>query len=161
MSSTVWMERTGAAGPMAGFPSSWTPGATAGAGMAPMNYVVVPKCTFKVEKTADGCKINCICEDKQSCSVVQNLCSMLAGGMCSVGIMMNGMPICNMNFAMCCCTCENTKDGVCITCMSGDKNCCKMIQSCCECMMSCLEAGCTCCVCFNNTPVCCGGCKTK
>jgi hypothetical protein len=25
-------------------------------------------------------------------------------------------------------------------------------------MCECMEAGCTCCLCFNNTPVCCGTC---
>ena len=32
------------------------------------------------------------------------------------------------------CKCECTKDGVCITCMSGDKACCDMIQACCDCL---------------------------
>jgi hypothetical protein len=48
-----------------------------------------------------------------------------------------------------------TKDGVCITCTSGDKDCCAMIQSCCDAMHSMMQAGCNCCVMMNNMPVCC------
>jgi hypothetical protein len=48
-----------------------------------------------------------------------------------------------------------TKDGVSITCTSGDKECCAMVQSCCDCMTSMMKAGCTCCVMMNNMPVCC------
>ena len=61
--------------------------------------------------------------------------------------------------AMAICQCENKKDGVKITCTSGDKACCEMIQACCECMSRCMDAGCSCCLCFNGTPVCCGTCE--
>jgi hypothetical protein len=33
-----------------------------------------------------------------------------------------------------------------------------MIEACCDCMCACMNAGCTCCVCFNNMPLCCGCC---
>jgi hypothetical protein len=33
-----------------------------------------------------------------------------------------------------------------------------MIQACCDCMMKCMDSGCMCCICFGNTPVCCGCC---
>ena len=48
--------------------------------------------------------------------------------------MMNGTMVCCCNLTMGMCKCEMTKDGVCITCMSGDKACCDMIQACCDCM---------------------------
>jgi hypothetical protein len=51
-----------------------------------------------------------------------------------------------------------TKDGCCITCMSGDKACCQMLQACCDCMSKCMESGCKCCLCFNGMPCCCGSC---
>ena len=56
------------------------------------------------------------------------------------------------------CKCEYTKDGCCISCTSGDKACCAMIQECCDCLQQCCESGCCCYICFNNTPVCCGTC---
>src|SRR6516225_4259188 len=56
------------------------------------------------------------------------------------------------------CKFEMTKDGVCLTCTSGDAKCCEMIQACCDCMGCMLKDGCTCCMLMNNMPVCCGGC---
>ena len=43
---------------------------------------------------------------------MQNLCTMLAGGMCSCCCMMNGMMVCCCNLTMGMCKCEMTKDGV-------------------------------------------------
>jgi len=120
--------------------------------------MVLPRCTMKMEKCAGGMKIKCICDDDVACATLQNLCKMLCDGMCSCCCMMNGMCMCQCNMAMAICKCEYTKDGVCVTCTSGDKACCAMIQACCDCMCECMEAGCTCCLCFNNTPVCCGTC---
>jgi hypothetical protein len=54
------------------------------------------------------------------------------------------------------CKIEPTESGCCITCTSGDQQCCEMIQACCECVSCCLEAGCSCCVLLNNTPICIG-----
>jgi len=54
------------------------------------------------------------------------------------------------------CKCEMTDDGMTMTCMSGDKACCEMIQACCDCMSAMMAAGCMCCVMMNNMPVCCG-----
>ena len=56
------------------------------------------------------------------------------------------------------CKCEYTKDGVCITCTSGDKACCEMLQKCCDCLETCCKSGCCCYVCLGNTPICCGTC---
>ena len=50
------------------------------------------------------------------------------------------------------------KDGMSMMCTSGDKMCCDMIQACCDCMTTMLKAGCTCCMCLNGNPVCCGCC---
>ncbi len=87
---------------------------------------------------------------------MQNLCSMMANSMCSCCMMMNGMTIFSCNLAMGMCKCEMTDDGVTITCMSGDQQCCDMIQACCDCMNTMMAAGCACCVMMNNMPVCCG-----
>ena len=57
-------------------------------------------------------KITCTCDDKMACSMMQNLCTMLAGGMCSCCCMMNGMMVCSCNLTMGMCKCEMTKDGV-------------------------------------------------
>ena len=53
------------------------------------------------------------------------------------------------------CRCEDTPEGVKITCTSGDTKCAAMIQACCDCMTKMMQAGCTCCVMMNNMPVCC------
>jgi hypothetical protein len=138
----------------AAFGATATPGAQPTTG----NYCVLPRCTIKLEKCAGGCKITCSCEDEVACGALQNLCKMLAGGMCSLCCTWNGMTMCQCNLCCGSCKCEMTKDGCCITCTSGDKQCCEMLQSCCACLKTCLDAGCCCYVCFNNTPVCCGSC---
>jgi hypothetical protein len=70
--------------------------------------------------------------------------------------MMNGMMVCGCNLTMGVCKVEMTPKGCCVTCTSGDKTCCDMIQSCCDCLMTMTKCGCTCCFMMNNTPVCCG-----
>jgi len=151
MSSAI-LERTHfGATSHAGHPGA-APAPTAG------GYCVVPRCTIKVEKCAGGMKIKCVCDDEVSCLTLQNLCKALCDGMCSCCCTMNGMTVCQCNLCCGICTCEPTKDGVCITCKSGDKACCDMIQACCDCMAKCLESGCCCYVSFQGTPVCCGCC---
>ncbi len=44
--------------------------------------------------------------------MMQNLCTMMAGGMCSCCMMMNGMMVCCCNLTMGMCKCEMTEDGV-------------------------------------------------
>ena len=151
--ATMMMERTAM-----GMPNMGMPGTTMGAPgpAAGMNMVMVPRCTFKFEKCQGGMKMTCVCDDVTARGMLQNLCTMLAGGMCSVCCLMNGMMVCCCNMMMGMCKCEMTEDGVSITCTSGDKACCTMIQACCECMASMMKAGCTCCVMMNNMPVCCG-----
>jgi len=152
MTGAMMMERTGMSMP------GTSPMGTATSMPTGTNWLMVPRCTFKVEKCAGGMKVTCVCDDKMACSMVQNLCSMLAGGMCSMCCMMNGMTVCCCNLTMGMCKCEMTKDGCCITCTSGDAKCCEMIQACCDCVAACLKNGCTCCMMMNNTPVCCGTC---
>lgn len=156
MSSAMMMERTsmgvqGVGVPGLGTPSVGTPGVQGG-----LNYLVVPRCTLKFEKCTGGFKLTCVCEDKLSSSMVQNLCTMLTGGLCSYSVIQNGMTVCCYNMTMGLCKCETTESGVCITCTSGDQQCCQMIQACCDCLTTYVDCGCTCCVMLNNTPVCCG-----
>jgi hypothetical protein len=113
---------------------------------------------LKFEKTKDGCKIFCHCDDEVACGTLQNLCRMLSEGLCSCCVTCNGIPVCQCNFTTGITKCEYTKDGVCITYTSGDKSFAAMIQSCCECLSTCCESGGCCYICFNNTPVCCGVC---
>lgn len=157
MSSAMLTERFGNALSQWGAPSVGTPTIPAGFPGTP-NCFVVPRCEMTVEKCPTGCKIICKCPDEVACGSLQNLCNMLAGGLCSCACTYNGIPCCQ--FSWCCgrCTCEATTDGVCITCHSGDKECCQMIQACCDCLATCLKAGCCCYLSFNNTPVCCGCC---
>ena len=161
MTSTMMVERTGMALPGMGMPSVGAPvmGQSTG-GVTGPNWVMVPRCTLKYERCQGGMKIVCSCDDPMACSMMQNLCTMLAGGMCSCSCTLNGMTVCTWNLTMGMCKCEMTDKGVCITCTSGDAKCCEMIQSCCDCMCSLLNAGCTCCVTMNNTPIACGCCET-
>jgi hypothetical protein len=162
MNSTMMMERTGMAMPGMGVPGMGTPTMGAGTGAATgANWLVVPRCTLKLEKCTGGMKLSCICDDKMACSMMQNLCTMLAGGMCSCCVQLNGMTVCVCNFTMGLCKCELTETGVCLTCTSGDTKCCEMIQAYCDCLSTLLNSGCTCCVLMNNTPLCCGTTETS
>jgi hypothetical protein len=153
--SSVMMERTGMG--MAGMgPQGQT--MTGPAMPATQSWVMVPRCTYKFEKCTGGMKITCTCDDKMSVSTLQNLCTMLQGGMCSCCLTMNGMTVFCCNLTMGLCKCDMTDKGCTVTCTSGDAKCCEMIQACCDCMATMAKAGCTCCLMFNNTPVCCGCC---
>jgi hypothetical protein len=164
MSNAMMMDRTSMGMPGMGMPGMGmgTPamGSATGMPVAP-NYLMVPRCTLTFEKCDGGMKINCACDDPMACSMMQNLCGMLAGGMCSCCCMMNGMCVYTCNLTMGMCKVEMTAKGCCVTCTSGDAECCKMIQACCDCMATMLKSGCTCCVMMNNTPVCCGCTETK
>ena len=82
MTNTMMMERTAMGMPGMGMPSM-TPSAMGGTS-APMmpNMMMVPRCTMKIEKCTGGMKITCSCDDQMACSMMQNLCTMLQGGMC-------------------------------------------------------------------------------
>src|SRR5262249_10857541 len=103
-----------------------------------------------------GMKVVCVCDDPMARSMVHNLCTMLAGGMCSCCVLLNGMTVCCCNFTMGLCKCEMTDKGVTFTCTSGDPKCAEMIQACCDCIASMCNAGGPCCLMMNNPPVCCG-----
>jgi hypothetical protein len=126
-----------------------------GIGTTP-NFCVVPRCTIKVEKGQGGFKINCRCEDDMATATLQNLCKMLAGGVCSCHCTFNGIPVFQCNLVCGTCKVEYTKDGCSITCTSGDKACGELLQSFNETLTACIKNGCCCYVCFNHTPVCCG-----
>ena len=151
--SSMMMERGGMA--MGGMAA---PGMGTGMGTAgmPANWMMVPRCTFKFEKVQGGMRVTCTCEDTMARSMMQNLCTMLQGGMCTCCVMLNGMTVCTYNFTMGLCKCEMTEHGVALTCTSGDSKCCEMIQACGDSLTCMLNAGCTCCVLMNNTPVGCG-----
>jgi len=160
MNGTVMMERTGMGMSGMGMPTMGTPTMTGPTATTTPNYVMVPRCTMKWEKCQGGMKVTCVSDDKMACSMMQNLCQMLAGGMCGCCVMLNGMTVCTCNFTMGLCKCEMTENGVSFTCTSGDSKCCEMIQACCDCVCSMMTAGATCCMTMNNTPVCCGCCET-
>ena len=151
MMTTIMMERTGMGMPGTG------QGMMPTSGTAPMmpNMMMVPRCKMKFEKCTGGMKVTCTCDDPTAASMMQNLCSMMAGGMVSCCAMMSGMMACCCNMVMCQCKCDMTKDGCVMTCTSGDAKCAEMIQGCCDCMTAMMKAGCSCCMMMNGTPVCC------
>lgn len=159
MASSVLLERGASAvapftgtGPGPGWQTGTIPtGSPAGA-----NWCVLPRCTIEFQKSANGLKIQCRCEDEVACGTLQNLCRMLSDGLCSCYCCINGISIFQCNLACGICKCEYTKDGCSITCTSGDKNFAAILQSCGESLSRCCESGCYCYVCFNNTPICCG-----
>ena len=151
MSSTVMMER-----------SMFTKGNSPAANAASPNFsteqtawCVVPRCSIKFEKCEGGFKIHCRCDDDVACATLQSLCRSLAGGMCSCCCTLNGITVCQCNLTCGITRCEYTKDGCCITCLSGDDACCSMLQSCCDTLACCAKQGCCCYVCINGTPICC------
>ncbi len=150
--TAMMMERAGM-----GMAGMGTPGMMGGPGTMPagMNMMMVPRCTMTFEKCTGGMKIGCKAADAMTATMMQNLCSMLAGGMCSCCAMMNGMMVCCCNLTMGSCKCEMTEDGCCMTCTSGDPACGDMIQACCETMATMMRAGCCCMMMMNGMPVCC------
>ena len=154
--ATMMMDRASMTG--MGATGMGTPMGTTGSMPSTTNWMMVPRCTIKMEKCTGGMKMTCSCDDAMACSMMQNLCTMLAGSMCSCCMMMNGMMVCCCNLTMGMCKCEMTDKGCVMTCTSGDAKCCEMIQACCDYMACMLKDGCTCCVMMNNTPVCCGCC---
>ena len=160
MMGPMMMERMGMGMPGMGMAGMGMPGMGMGMGgmTAPMmpGLMMVPRGTFKMEKVQGGLRITCTCDDPMAASMMQNLCSMQAGGMCSCCMMLNGMMVCCCNLALGMCKYDMTDKGCTVTCMSGDAKCAEMIQACCDCMSTMLQGGCTCCLMMNNTPVCCG-----
>src|SRR5438874_10089335 len=94
-----------------------TPGAaTTTAG----SFLMLPRCTLKVEKIKGGCKIHCGCDDQVACNMLQNLCRILEGGVCGFSCLLNGQCVCTCSLSCGHCSCELTKDGCTLTCTSGD-----------------------------------------
>ena len=153
MSSAMLVERPPQGTPGAfGFQAGALPvGAAAGA-----NLCVLPRCEVRFEKCTGGFKIRCVCDDEVACATLQNLCKMVCDGLCSCCCTLNGIPCCQVNLCCGTCKCELTKDGCCISCTSGDKACCEMLQACCDCLACCCDNGCCCYISFGNTCVCCG-----
>ncbi len=121
--TSMMMERTGMTMP-----------AMSSAGMTtPMSmptgaqWLMIPRCTMKMEPCTDGMKISCTCDDKAACTMMQNLCNMMAGGMVSCCMVMNGTVVCTCNLTMGMCKCEMTPKGFTLMCTSGDKSCCDML----------------------------------
>jgi hypothetical protein len=155
MATAKMMERSGTA--MPGMPMAGPTGmmGTQAPATPGMNMMMVPRCTMTFSKCQGGMKVTCACEDKVSAAMLQNLCTMMAGGMLGCCCMMNGMTVCCYNLMMAHCKCEPTEDGVCITCASGDPACTAMVEACCASMTSMMKAGCSCCMTMNNMPICC------
>ncbi len=155
--SSALLERSAIGSTFPGGAPWQTAGVPAGSPAA-ANWCVVPRCEFRFEKCAGGLKVWCNCDDEVAAATLQNLCRMLSDGLCSCCCTCNGICVCQCNFTLGVCKCEYTKDGVCVTCTSGDKACAEILQQCCTCMQACCAANCACYLCFNNTPVCCGTC---
>lgn len=159
MASSQLLERgSSAVAPFSSSLQGMQPGSLPAGSPASANWCVLPRCTVEFEKTSTGCKINCRCDDEVARGTLQNLCRMLSDGLCSISCCSNGICCCQCNLTQGICKCEFTKDGCCISCSSGDKACCAMIQACCNCLSQCCESGCCAYICFNGTPVCCGTC---
>src|SRR4051794_7507575 len=97
------MERMGMTAATSGMPGTMSGPSSMPAGM---NMMMVPRCTLKMEKCPGGMKMTCTCEDKVACGMVQSLCTMLAGGLCSCCLVLNGMTVCCCNLTMGLCKCE-------------------------------------------------------
>src|SRR5580698_3615797 len=120
--SSMMMERTGMGMQGMSMPGMGTPTMGSPTGMpASTNWMMVPRCTFKMEKCTGGMKMTCTCDDPMAGSMMQQLCNVLAGGMCSCCMVMNGNVLCLCNLTMGMCKCEATDKGLTLTCISGDK----------------------------------------
>jgi len=122
------------------------------------SWNMLPRCQFTFKKCANGYEIRCCCDDEVACGMLQHLCRMLCDGTCCCTVTCNGNVICQCNLTLGFCKCVCTEDGVCISCTSGDEQCCAMLQSCCDFLACCCQNGCCCSISFGGTPVCCGTC---
>jgi hypothetical protein len=90
MKGTMTMDKTMMG--MSGMSGQMTMPMATGTGMT--NMMMMPRCTMKMEKTKTGMKMMCMASDETAAAMMQNLCKMLAGGMVSCQMMMNGTPVC-------------------------------------------------------------------
>ena len=109
VSSVQMMERMGM--PLPGMTSQGMPTPTMPGSMPSTNWMMVPRCTFKMEKCTGGMKITCTCDDPMAASMMQQLCSAMAGGMWSCCMVMNGTVVCCCNLTMGMCKCEMSDKG--------------------------------------------------
>ena len=116
-------------------------------------------CEISFEKCKGGFRIQCCCDDSAECSDLQCLCAAIGEGNCSCCCTRNEKPICTFNLGCDRCKCENTDDGCCITCTSGDAECCEMLEACCDCLECCCQNGCCCYIYFGDKCCCFGGCS--
>ncbi len=107
MSSAMMMMERGMS-----MPGMTTPGMSPQTPVGMPAMMMVPRCTIRMEKCAGGMKMVCTCDDEIACGAMQNLCKMLAGGMCSCCCTWNGMMMCQCNLCCANCQCEMTKDGL-------------------------------------------------
>src|ERR1700733_11288856 len=140
MTSAVVMERAGMGMPGMGHASAGPMGSTGPMPTSPQ-WMMVPRCKIKMEKCTGGMKMTCACDDAMSATMLQNLCSMMAGGMCGCCMMMNGVMKCYCIKGMGMFMCEPTKYCVYITCTIFDPACCAMIVAICHCMAAKAKAG--------------------
>src|SRR4051794_16802260 len=104
MTNTMMVDGTGMG--MTGMDMGGLPPTTMGSHTAmPTTMLMVPRCTMMMEKMSGGMKITCKCDDATACGMMQNLCMMRQGGMCSCCCMMNGMMVCCCNMTMGMCKC--------------------------------------------------------
>jgi hypothetical protein len=122
-----------------------------------VNFLAITHCALKFDKCPGGMKLTCSCADKESCSQVQSLSRVPLTGVLGFGCMLHGMPLFSCNFSLAICKSDNIKNGVRLTCTSGDKDYCEMIRACSDCITSLLKLGGICYVMVGNTPVCCAG----
>jgi hypothetical protein len=65
--------------------------------------------------------IICSCEDAGMCGMMHATCDMTMGGVPTVMMMTNGMPMMSLSMGMMgCCRMEKTDDGMKMCCTSGD-----------------------------------------
>ena len=101
MTSSMVMERAGM-GMLGMGMGSMMQGAMGGTATMPASPqgMMVPRCKMTMTKCKGGMQITCQCDDKMTATMLQNLCTMMAGGMCSCCMMMNGMMVCCCNMTM-------------------------------------------------------------
>jgi len=120
--------------------------------------MMLPRCTIKMEKMPNGMKATCMCSDKASAMMMQNLCNMMPNAMLGCCCMCNGMMVCQCCMPMGMCKVEMMEMGCNMMCLSADPMACKMMHACCDCMMSMMMPGCTVMMTLNGMPVCCCVC---
>ena len=71
VSSVQMMERMGM--PLPGMSGQGLTPTLSGGMPASMNWTMVPRCTFKMERSTTGMKVTCTCDDPMAASMMQQL----------------------------------------------------------------------------------------